>query len=185
MQNNGTVIQAVADSGLVTGATVGINDFRNSNEVHMQFTASGAAAATSSFFPIPGAGSAARATLPTGVTYTGGAFSTYADAVDYFKSVGMQVIGMRISDSGTTNFTETMEFADVPPINNNIQERKIDLTSYRESVGNGFSDVIRVPEARFNVNAQTYLRMKIKQSTVLNIYFIVAKVGAKTFVPTN
>lgn len=121
------------------------NQLGSFNEMTIRFTAASNAAANATIYPVPGAGSAAAAALPANVTYTGD-FSTYADLVDYLKANKLHIRYIRIQTDNTANFSGRIEFGERKPnlVSNTVQP--MSLSQFRESTGNGYSDVLRLTE---------------------------------------
>lgn len=178
------VLQAgIPGQTVVAGAQILTNNHTGIIELRASFTAdnAGGTAANSAFYPIAGCGSAARATLPAGVTYAGGSFSTYADLQDYLQKAGVVIESVRMSDAGTTNYSNEIATADVMPWNTNIQEKVYQLSDYRENVGSGYSDVINMKDMKFVVLPNTYMKTSILKNTTITFYFKCTFVGAKAF----
>lgn len=154
------------------------NNFGSSNEMSIKFTA-GTGSGTVNVFPAPGAGSAANATLPGNVTYTGD-FATYADLVDYLKTNKLAISYIRLQTNNTANFSNTMELGEVKPNRQNNAIQVLDLSEFRESTGNGFADTLTIPASKLGggivLRAATYAKFigLLEASYIKVIFGVVA-----------
>lgn len=176
------VLATAVGTGQQGVAQVLTNKFKGNNEIKVIITASGAAAADNDFYLLQGAGGSTR-TLPANVTMAAGSsFPTWADLQEFAKTVGFQVTGIRIIDSTTTNTGGTLLLTQHTPNGINDEQQNIEISNYRISNGNGFSDVVRIDDVNFTADARTSLKGSIKQSTTMIFYIKFASVGAKSYV---
>jgi|GEM_PF-6590265 len=150
-QNNAQAAQVTANQAVDanSGSTVQtvdtFNNLSSTNEVTATFTAdnqSGTAAGTDVYI-LPGVGVGANKTLGTGITYSGD-FASYADFIDYFTHVPMLISYIRVQTSNTANYSSRLTIQENKPNLRSPQYKDLQMTNYRISTGNGYSDTLTI-----------------------------------------
>lgn len=147
------------------------NAFEQEHAITLTYTASGAAAAENDVYVLAGVGDSAAKSLPANVTLSGDFGASNDDLQEMMRNQGIVVTGIELqTDVVATNWNKEIVFANRTPNKQNITEKRLSLTRFREIVGNTYSDTIIIPEAHaFAVLPQTYMKLKIVQSSYIRV----------------
>lgn len=157
------------------------NSLQNSRTIALTFTADNAqgTAATNDIFVIPGVGSAAAKSLPSGVTLSGD-YSSMADLCDVFENVKFAVESIDIETSSTANYEGTKFVMGMRRLNKkNPAEVDLRMSQFQTSNGSGLTKTAtidnRALSGGFLVEPLWYLKfVSLLKNTSVTIYLKVS-----------
>lgn len=154
-----------------------VNNFQGNQEIEITFTNTGTDhAERSDFGVIPKITASSPGTLPAGLTVSG--TYTWAQWLELLKRENFYVTEMRIQTDDTSHFSGNLKMGETRFDNVDVPET-VNLSKYRVSVGNGYSDVITVKDKGFLNKARFFLVLsKIKDGKSISFYFKVGAEGA-------
>lgn len=132
-------------------------------------------------------GNPASQALPAGVTLTSD-IGDSAGTLDYFMSVPLNITRMVMQTDNVANYQEKLVIGQyLPPFAGQVpSQRNIELTKYRQSTGNGYSDVTLPIEESMQTSAQFFIKLsKLKANSTLNIYVTAPNIAADNIVPVD
>lgn len=188
--------QRDAQSGLATAAgnpnvavavTNNFNDFSTNNQIELIFTADNAVgtAALSEIGLLPGTGKGRITALPAGVTLSGD-YADIADFYDYVANNAMKVTNIFMQSADTTNYAGRLTVGMIQPNGKTPGETYKQLTDYRESTGNGYSDVINIKNLQLVTIPKLYAKFDLKKNTSIRVILTVEScVESAALTPIN
>lgn len=163
----------------------GSNDLQRGNDVRLIFTTDNdqATAAANTVYFFPGAGNAAGALLPVGVTMATGDWTSRVDQVDYFKNVVCSLVGLRLETNDTNNYKNTQIVIGEKMPNGEVVKRKIYLNKFQVSDGNGLNSNLEIPmselgKAGMFISPQSQIYMEgVKKNSYVAVYAAIPAVA--------
>lgn len=159
-----------------------LNNFEGAPEIRVTFSNTGTNhAARTNLKVFPKITDLTATTLPEGVVCTS-TFGNFANFVKFIDREDFQVVEMRIQTDDTGHFTGDLEMGETRIDGVDVPE-KVNLTKYRVSTGNGYSDVITITDKKFINKARFYMLLSsLKDNKEITFYFKVAGVSAMPMV---
>lgn len=159
-----------------------LNNFEGSPEIFLTLSNTGSNhAARSNVKIFPKITDLTASTLPEGVVSTS-TFGSFANFVKFIDREDFQVVEMRIQTDDVSHFIGYLEMGQTRIDGVDVPE-KLNLSKYRVSVGNGYSDVITIKDRSFINKARFYMLLSsLKDNKEITFFFKVAGVSAMPMV---
>ncbi|HTN47204.1 MAG TPA: hypothetical protein VL098_12720 [Flavipsychrobacter sp.] len=155
-----------------------INNFVANQEIRLTFLNTGGSNATRQNIDIfPKITNGSAATLPTGLTVPN-TFGAWADWLRFINREDFQVSEIRIQTDDTSHFTGDLVMGETRFDGVDVPE-KVNMTKYRVSTGNGYSDVITIKDKPFTNKARFFMQLsQILTDKQVTIYMKIAGCSA-------
>lgn len=162
-----------------------VNNFNGAPEIRLTLSNTGTNhAARTNVKIFPKITDVNAAILPEGITVSG-TFGTYAQFVKFIDREDFDCVEMRIVTDDVSHYTGDIEMGETRIDGVDVPE-KVNLTKYRVSTGNGYSDVITIKDKPFRNKARFYMSLSsLKDNKEITFYFKVAGVSAVPMVPVS
>jgi hypothetical protein len=151
------------------------NKLIGGNTTRLVFAADGQQAADKSpFYIVSGVGDLAAKALPAGLSLSGD-FPSVAAWQDYAENVPLSIASIRMETSDTDNWENTvLLLGERNPDGSKPNPRKLYMTDYQVSSGNGMKKSVVIPAEVLNnfvLTPQAYIQFQgIKKGTTITIY---------------
>jgi len=177
---------AAGNPNVAVAVANNFNDFSTNNQIELIFVADNVNAAASSTIGLfPGTGKGRITALPAGVT-VGGDYTDIADFYNYITNNAMKVTNIFMQSADTTNYAGRLTVGMIQPNGKIPGETYKQLTDYRESTGNGYSDVINIKDLKLVTIPKLYAKFDIKKNTTIRVILTVEScVESASLTPIN